>query len=193
MSDRPPAAVATRAAAFLDRDGTLVNDVHYLARPEQLHLLPGAARAVQALNAARVPVIVVTNQSGIARGLFTEADYARVEERLLAMLAGQGAGIDATYHCPHHPEITGPCACRKPGVLLYERAAAEHGLDLARSLYVGDRWRDVAPAARFGGVGVLVPSRNTPPGDVARARRDATVVPTLGDAAALFLAHRAAP
>ena len=178
-----------RRAAFLDRDGTLVEDVHYLARPAQLRLLPGAADAVRALNDAGVLAIVITNQSGIARGYLSEADYLAVERALDAMLRDAGARLDGSHHCPHHPEITGPCACRKPGTLLHERAAAEHGVALASSLYVGDRWRDVAPAARFGGLGVLVPSPDTPAEEIARAEREAVVSPTLGDAVARLLAR----
>ena len=178
-----------RRAAFLDRDGTLVEDVHYLARPEQLRLLPGAADAVRALNEADVLAIVVTNQSGIARGYLSAADYEAVERALDGMLRDAGGRLDASYHCPHHPEITGPCDCRKPGTLLHELAAAEHGVELAASLYVGDRWRDVAPATRFGGLGVLVPSPDTPPEEVARAERAAIVARSLGDAVARLLAR----
>ena len=183
MSAAPP----RRRAAFLDRDGTLVEDAHYLSRPEQLRLLPGAADAVRRLDQAGVPVVVVTNQSGIARGLLSEAEYAAVELALDGMLRAEGARLRASYHCPHLPEITGPCDCRKPGTLLYERAAGDLGLDLAASLYVGDKWRDVAPALRFGGTGVLVPSPDTPTAEIEQARREAHVAATLGDAVTGFL------
>ena len=173
---------AARAAVFLDRDGTIVRDTHYLARPDDVELLPGAAAAIRRLNERAIPVVVVTNQSGIARGYLTAGDYELVRLRLDALLAAAGAHVDATYHCPHHPDVTGPCDCRKPGTLLYERAAAEHGLDLGRSLFVGDRWRDVAPALAFGARGVLVPSPDTPPAEVARAQREAAVAPSLGAA-----------
>jgi histidinol-phosphate phosphatase family protein len=176
-----------RPAAFVDRDGTIVEDVHYLARPEQLRLLPGAVESLRRLHAAGVPVVIVTNQSGIARGYFDADAYREVERQLEAMLRDADAPVLATYHCPHHPSVSGPCACRKPGRLLYEVAAAEHALDLAGSLYVGDRWRDVAPAAQFGGTGVLVPSPDTPPEDVARAEREAQVATSLGAAVARFL------
>lgn len=181
-------AAAPRPAAFLDRDGTLVEDVHYLARPEQLALVPGVIEAIRRLADAAVPVVIVTNQSGIARGYFTDAEYAAVERALEARLAAEGAPVLATYHCPHHPELTGPCECRKPGPLLYERAAREHGLALGASLYVGDRWRDVAPALRFGGTGVLVPSADTPADERMRAEREAAVRPTLLAAVDAFLA-----
>lgn len=180
-------AVPPRRAAFLDRDGTIVHDVHYLSRPEQLALVPGAAAAIRRLNAALVPVVIVTNQSGIARGYFTAAAYLDVERALVAMLAREGAHVLASYHCPHHPDVTGPCDCRKPGTALYERAALEHALHLGASLYVGDRWRDVSPALRFGGRGVLVPSADTPPEERERAAREARVCDALGDAVDTFL------
>lgn len=182
-----------RRAAFVDRDGTLNVDRDYLGDPAGVELVPGAAGAVRRLNDAGIATIVVTNQSGIARGFFGEADYERVRERLDELFAAEGARLDASYHCPHHPDVSGPCACRKPGTLLYERAAAEHGLDPRRCLFVGDRWRDVQPATAFGGLGVLVPSVATPPTDVDRARRDAVVRETLADAVALFLDGANAP
>jgi D-glycero-D-manno-heptose 1,7-bisphosphate phosphatase len=184
----PPPSGAGRRAAFLDRDGTLIEDRHYLADPASVSLMPGAAAAVRELNKAGMAVVVVTNQSGIARGHFSEADYELVRARVVELFAEAGARIDATYHCPHHPELTGPCACRKPGTLLYERAAAELGLDPARSLYVGDRWRDVAPALALGGVGVLVATPDTPAGDVVRASEEARLATTLKAAVERFLA-----
>ena len=177
-----------RRAAFLDRDGTIVRDVHYLSRPEQLELLPDAVRAIRRLNDAGVAVVVVTNQSGIARGMLTEADYAAVRAHLDALLDAAGVRADATYHCPHHPELTGPCACRKPGTALYERAAHDLGLDASRSLFAGDRWRDVVPALHFGGTGVLVPGPDTPAADLERARGAATVCASLDDAVRAWLA-----
>ena len=101
-------------------------------------------------------MIVVTNQSGIARGLLTEQDYERVRMRLDKLLDAEGARIDASYHCPHHPDFSGPCECRKPGLKLYLQAAAEHGLDLSRSFYVGDRMRDVYPTLNLHGQGILI-------------------------------------
>jgi D,D-heptose 1,7-bisphosphate phosphatase len=181
-------ADAARRAAFLDRDGTLIVDADYLARPEGVKLIPGATDAVRRLNEAGVVVVVVTNQSGIARGMLTEDDYRRVAARVDELLAPHGARIDATYFCPHLPEVTGPCACRKPGVALFEQAAAEHGIDLAGSACVGDRLRDVEPSARFGGLGVLVPSRDTPWLDQQRARDQFTLNTTLDAAVDRVLA-----
>jgi D-glycero-D-manno-heptose 1,7-bisphosphate phosphatase len=148
--------VTGRRGVFLDRDGTLIEDPGYLADPLGMRLLPGVAAAVARLNAAHLPTIVVTNQSGIARGLLTEADYLATEARLDALLAEHGARLEAHYFCPHHPEFTGPCACRKPADLLYRRAADRFGLDLARSWWIGDRMRDVAAGAAFGGRSILV-------------------------------------
>jgi D-glycero-D-manno-heptose 1,7-bisphosphate phosphatase len=156
----------SRPAVFLDRDGTLIRDVNYVGKPEQVELLPGAARALRRLNEAGWPVIIVTNQSGIARGFYTVADYEAVQREVESQLAAHGARIDAAYMCPHLPDITGPCECRKPGTLLFRQAAEAHDLDLARSWYVGDRMRDVLPAQALGGRGLLVPGPETPSEDL---------------------------
>ena len=150
----------TGRAVFLDRDGTIIEDPGYLADPAAMRLLPGAADAIARLNRAGLPAIVVTNQSGIARGLYDEAAYAATTRRLAELLAGRGARVDAQYHCPHHPDFSGPCECRKPGVLLYQRAAADFDLHLARCWWVGDRLRDVLPAERFDGKGILLTPRD---------------------------------
>lgn len=157
-------------AFFLDRDGTLIADAHYPSDPSQVVLLPGAAHAVARANAAGIPVVVVTNQSGIARGHITEAQYAAVRDRMNALLALDGARVDATYHCPHWPERDGPCVCRKPGIGMHQDAAQALRLSLPASVYVGDRWRDVQPAITTGGLGILVPGEETPMDDVQRAR-----------------------
>jgi D-glycero-D-manno-heptose 1,7-bisphosphate phosphatase len=141
---------------YLDRDGTIIEDVGYLRQPDQVRLLPGAAAAIRRLNGAGLPVIVVTNQSGIARGIFTADDYQASERRVDELLQREGARIDAHYFCPHLPELTGPCDCRKPGVLLYRQAAERFDVDLEASWWVGDRIRDVLPAESFGARGILV-------------------------------------
>jgi D-glycero-D-manno-heptose 1,7-bisphosphate phosphatase len=148
--------VSERSGVFLDRDGTIIEDTGYIATPATVRLMPGAAHAIARLNRAGLPAIVVTNQSGIARGLFDEAAYLATVRRLDELLLRAGARLDAHYHCPHHPDFTGPCECRKPGPLLYRQAAADYQLHLARSWWVGDRPRDVLPAEQFQGQGVLL-------------------------------------
>ncbi len=145
-----------RAAVFLDRDGTIIDDPGYLKDAGSVALLAGAGAAIAQLNQAERPVIVVTNQSGIARGFLTDAEYRSVAARLDQLLQPFAARIDATYYCPHAPELDGPCACRKPGLLLFEQAAAEHGIDLGASSWIGDRLSDILPAAAVGGIGLLV-------------------------------------
>ena len=154
---------AGRPAVFLDRDGTIIEDTGYLGDPGRVRLLPGAAEAIGRLNRAGMPVVVVTNQSGIARGLLDEAAYQATRVELDRLLASRGARLDAQYHCPHHPEITGPCECRKPGLLLYRRAARDLDLDLGASWWVGDRPRDVEAARALGGRGILVRDAPGPP------------------------------
>ena len=175
-------------AVFLDRDGTIIDDKHYLSRPELVRLIPGAAIAIARLNAAGWRVILVTNQSGIARGLLTPEDYERVHARMVALLAAEGARLDGSDMCPHHPDFDGKCDCRKPATLLFERAAADHNLDLSRSSFVGDRWRDVAPGLAFHGHGVLIDGEGTPADDRQRAEEAGIVVaPSLADAAEIVL------
>ena len=145
-----------RRAVFLDRDGTLIEDTGYTARPEDVRLIAGAAAAVARINAAGYLAIVATNQSGIARGLISLGQYHAVAARTAELLAAEGACLDAQYFCPHHPDVTGPCECRKPGVKLYRDADTEFGIDLARSVWIGDRLRDIEPARTLGGTGILV-------------------------------------
>ncbi|HET7612823.1 MAG TPA: HAD family hydrolase [Gemmatimonadaceae bacterium] len=145
-------------AVFLDRDGTVMEDAHYIKSPSQVRLLPGAAAAVKRLNDSGVKVIVVTNQSGIARGVFSVEDYEKVRQQFESLLAQEGARIDASYFCPHHPEVTGACDCRKPGTKMFEDAIRDWKIDPSRAGYIGDRWRDVAASRNLGGRGILVPS-----------------------------------
>lgn len=180
-----PRTVQPRPAVFLDRDGTINVDTHYLRRPEDVELIPGATEAIARLNAAGIPVIVVSNQSGIGRGLLTRSEYDAVRERIEELLARSRARVDATYICPHAPSPDGGaalCECRKPGTLLFRTAAAEHALDLSRSTFIGDRWRDVSPALELGARGILVPSPDTPATDVTRARAELALAGTLADA-----------
>jgi histidinol-phosphate phosphatase family protein len=143
-----------RAGILLDRDGTLIEDRDYLSDPAGVRLLPGAAQAIAAANRAAVPVVVVSNQSGIGRGYFTEADLAAVNARLAALLAAAGARLDGLYHCPHAPGDG--CRCRKPAPGLAEQAARELALDLGRSFVIGDKQADVALGRAIGATALLV-------------------------------------
>ena len=143
-------------AAFLDRDGTLIPDRGFLSDPAGVELLPGTVEALKALRLAGYRIVAVTNQSGIARGLMTLAQYQAVEAELDRQLALAGAPLDATYACPHYPPISGPCECRKPALKHYRDAEARFGLDLGRSLFVGDRLTDLEPALALGGRAFLV-------------------------------------
>jgi D-glycero-D-manno-heptose 1,7-bisphosphate phosphatase len=152
-----------KRAVFLDRDGTIIEDVGYLHRAEQLALYPWTADAIRALNRAGLPVVVVTNQSAIARGLLTEPVLADIHRELSGRLAAGGATVDAYYYCPHHPdgpvaEYAMACDCRKPAAGLIERAARELGLDPHRSYVVGDKWVDVGLARAVGARAILVRS-----------------------------------
>jgi D-glycero-D-manno-heptose 1,7-bisphosphate phosphatase len=178
-------------AALLDRDGTIIVDYHYLNDPANVELLPGAAEAIRRLAAAGIPSIVCTNQSGIARGAISLEQYRAVRLRIEALLLAEGAALLDTFSCPHHPDITGPCPCRKPETGLYERAAALHKLDLSRCLYAGDRYRDVAACTVFRGRGLFVESRVSEAADRARAVAEGmTAVPSLLEGVLPLLAER---
>jgi histidinol-phosphate phosphatase family protein len=180
--------MSTRPALFTDRDGTLIRDVHYLREPAKVELVPGAVEFLQEFRAAGFALVVVTNQSGIARGLITVKEYEAVRARLDELLAAAGVTLDASLHCPHHPDHGGPCKCRKPGTLLFEQARERLDIDLASSVLVGDRWRDVAPAIALGARGILVAGAETPHEDLEMARGAVDVVDRLADAARLALA-----
>ena len=148
-------------AVFLDRDGTIIEEVGYLDRPERVEFFPWTIDAIRVLNRAGLAVVLVSNQSGIARGFFTEAVVEDVHRRIFEMLAAGGARIDAYYYCPHHPDGRIPdlakvCDCRKPARGLVDRAVIEFGVDPQRSFVVGDRWLDVGLARAVGAKGVLV-------------------------------------
>lgn len=145
-----------RPAVFVDRDGTLIAERSYLADPEGVHLLPGALEALADLQRAGFALVTVTNQSGVARGLYAESDYHAVAARLVEILEEGGVHVDRTEYCLHHPDVTGPCACRKPGTGMHLRAADALGIDVAASYYVGDKATDVIPALELGGQGILV-------------------------------------
>ena len=150
-----------RPAVFLDRDGTLIEDVGYLDTLDRITFFPWTVDTIRALNRADLAVVVVTNQSGIARGLFTEAFVEETHRHLTARLAAGGARVDAYYYCPHHPRGTVDpysrrCDCRKPERGLIDRAARDLGLDPERSFVVGDKWADVQLARAVGARAILV-------------------------------------
>ena len=151
VQDRPG---ARRPAAFLDRDGVLNIDHGYAYRPEQIEWVEGAAEAVRLLNEAGYFVLVVTNQSGVARGFYDEAAVKSLHTHMQDVLSKHGARIDAFYYCPHHPDgsvksLAVQCRCRKPGPGMLEQAAREWPIDLSASFLIGDRDHDLAAAAAF--------------------------------------------
>jgi len=145
-----------RPGVLLDRDGTLIEERHYLADPAEVVLLPGAAAAVARLNAAGIPVGLVTNQSGVARGYFDLATVERVHARLAELLAAEGARLDGVWFCPHHPEHGGACPCRKPAPGMAQDASLQLGLDLVRSYVVGDKRCDVELGRAVGATPLMV-------------------------------------
>jgi D-glycero-D-manno-heptose 1,7-bisphosphate phosphatase len=147
-----------RSAVFLDRDGTINEECDYLFRIEDCRFIPGVAEAVKKLNHAGFMVVVVTNQSGVARGFYTEADIVKLHSWMSAELAETGARIDAWYYCPHHPECGAgsDCTCRKPSPGMLFQAAKEHAIDLASSWMVGDKIADVAAGLAAGCRSLLV-------------------------------------
>ncbi len=143
-----------RPAVFLDRDGTICEEVGYLNHLSRFMMYPWAASSIRRLNEANLAVIVVTNQSGVSRGIFPESLVQQVHRQMAQELGNAGARLDAVYYCTHRREDH--CDCRKPLPGLLHRAAGEHGLDLERSFVVGDRYADVASAHAAGSRGILV-------------------------------------
>jgi len=167
---------------FLDRDGTIIEDMHFIARADDVRMIPGAAEGIAALNREGIPVVVVTNQSGIGRGYFGLAEYEAVSDRIAAELARVGASLDAVYYCPHAPTETDPCPCRKPGTALFDEALKRFAISGSRAAFVGDRMRDVSPALPFGGSGYLIVSDATSAEEVEWAEREAITVASLAEA-----------
>lgn len=150
-----------RPAVFLDRDGTVNEQMGYINHLSRFHLLPEAGKAIKLLNDHGVPVIIVSNQSGLARGYFPVELLDAVHKKMDDLLAEQGANIDGLYYCPHHPEakeeiLRQACNCRKPKIGMLQQAAEELNLDLTRSFMVGDRWSDIKCAHAAGCGSVLV-------------------------------------
>jgi D,D-heptose 1,7-bisphosphate phosphatase len=149
----------TAHAVFLDRDGTLIEDIGYLSDPSKVRVLPGVREALRRLKDAGYLLIVTTNQSGIGRGLYTEREYELVTETLRSELR---VPLDGVYHCPHAPEQG--CSCRKPAPGMLLRAARDHHIEFVHSFTVGDQERDVMAGLALGCRGVFVGTGPTPPG-----------------------------
>ena len=150
-----------KKTVFLDRDGTINVDTNYLFKKEDFVFLPGAVDALRRLEQAGYQLIVVTNQSGIARGFFAEADYFKLNDWMTAELQKQGVHIAASYHCPHHPEAAvqeyrQDCECRKPKTGLFFKAAQELDVDFSQSWAVGDRTRDLCICGQSAARGILL-------------------------------------
>ncbi len=187
-----------RLVVFLDRDGVIIEDVHYLEKPEQVRLTPGAGAAVARLNAAGLLVVVATNQSGVARGYFPVERVGEAHRRLDELLAEQGARVDRYYFCPHHPDGTVAafrvaCDCRKPRPGMLHKAARDLGIDLNASFLIGDKVSDLEAGAAAGCRTLLVRTghgkslRGPLP---AERLRLLAVTPDLSEAVAIVLARR---
>lgn len=165
-------------AVFLDRDGVVNIDRHYLHEVEQFEFIPGVPQALQRLQQAGWRLVVVTNQSGIARGYFTEDDYHHLTRHMTERLAEAGVRLDAVLHCPHLPDAPVAtyriaCACRKPAPGLLVRAARQLGLDLARSVMVGDKGSDLRAGRSAGVARCLLVRSGQPIGEDDIAQADA--------------------
>jgi heptosyltransferase-2 len=148
-------------AAFLDRDGTIIEDLGYLGDPAGIRFIPGAVEALRRLQRSGYRLILVTNQAGVARGLITEADVRKVNDRLMALLTEAGVRLDGIYYCPHHPEHGPPeyrreCACRKPKPGMIHQAIRDCDLDPARSVVIGDHVTDAGLALAFPGMRAIL-------------------------------------
>lgn len=146
---------------FLDRDGTVSEEVGYVNHLSRFQLFPFTAQAIKKLNQANLKAILITNQAGVARGYFTEDLIGHVHNKLEQTLARDQARLDGIYYCPHHPTAGKPpyradCLCRKPNPGLIEQAAKDHNIDLSRSFMVGDKYTDISLAKRVGVKGVMV-------------------------------------
>ncbi len=181
-----------RRAVFLDRDGTLLEEGNFVDRLDKLVFFPYSIDAVRALNRAGLAVVVVTNQSGVARGLYTEEFVRAAHRHINQRLEAAGARVDGFYYCPHHPEgsveaLRTECDCRKPKPGQLIRAAADLDLDLTRSFMVGDRWKDIEAGEAVAARGVLVRTGYGRDQEEAHESRGAVVVDNLIQAVSWIL------
>ena len=171
-----------RRAVFLDKDGTLIENVPYNVDPALIRLAPGVVEGLRALHGSGYQLVVITNQSGVARGYFPEAALAAVKRRLRELLDAHGVPLAGFYYCPHHPDGVVPgydcaCACRKPAPGLLRVAARKQGLDLAQSWFVGDILNDVEAGRRAGCRTILIDSGGETEWDLTPPRRPHHIVP----------------
>jgi D-glycero-D-manno-heptose 1,7-bisphosphate phosphatase len=146
---------------FLDRDGTINEELEFISDPENVVLIPGSVDAIREANRLGLKVFVITNQSGIARGLIKEEDLVRVHNKLVKLLNAENAHLDAIYFCPHHPDYGEPpyrtlCDCRKPNTGMLKQAEAEFNIDLKKSFIIGDKIIDIQMAHAVGAKSILV-------------------------------------
>jgi D-glycero-D-manno-heptose 1,7-bisphosphate phosphatase len=176
-----------RPAVFLDRDGTVSEEVGYMRDPSRFALFPWTSRAIRRINDSGMAAVLITNQSGVGRGYFDSALVDRVHDALVDEIARDGARLDGIYYCPHHPDVG--CECRKPRPGLLKRASAELGLELTRSVMIGDRYTDIETGRAVGALTVLVlsGSGSGPPAPAPGGIRPDHVVRTLEDAVRLIL------
>ena len=149
--------MSMQKAVFLDRDGTINVEKNYLFRIEDFEYLPGAKEGMKMLQDNGYKLIIITNQSGIARGYYTEEDYQRLNRWMINDLYDSGINISGTYYCPHHPEAKldkykCECKCRKPGISLFEKAISEYSIDVMKSFAIGDKMRDLAICKSYQGI-----------------------------------------
>ncbi len=186
--------LAKAPAVFLDKDGTLIEDVPYNVDPAQIRLERGALEGLRLLQEAGFHLIVVSNQPGVAHGYFLQSALVGVETRLRELLAAGGVALEGFYHCPHHPEGSVAdharvCDCRKPQPGMLRRAAEEHGIDLARSWMVGDILNDVEAGRRIGCRTVLLDNGHETEWLLSQLRRPDHVASDLAAAARIILAE----
>jgi D-glycero-D-manno-heptose 1,7-bisphosphate phosphatase len=189
---------ASKRAIFLDKDGTLIENVPYNVDPDRVRLLPGAEEALRSLHASGFLLIVVSNQSGVARGYFGEEALGPVHLRLRALLARAGVPLAGFYYCPHHPDGRVPCYsvscdCRKPQPGMLLRAAREHGIDLSRSWLIGDILDDVEAGRRAGCAALLLDNGGETEWRCGPKRRPTRIAKDLSEAARLIAGRGATP
>jgi D-glycero-D-manno-heptose 1,7-bisphosphate phosphatase len=189
------AVIDDRRTVFLDKDGTLIDDLPYNVDPRRIRFAPGAADALRLLGAAGYRIVIATNQAGVARGYFTEAELHVVGRHLTTEVAGFGATVEAFYYCPHLPAPDGineyaiECACRKPAPGMIRRAVEELGVRVDRAWFVGDTWMDVLAGRRGGCRTIMVGPEAADAGSLPEDRRPDFAVPDLLDAARIILAE----